>query len=132
MRRRSPIIAAGISLAPVAASAALVRAAGGVLHVDAVQAVGKIGVNLEALGADTLAVSAHKLGGPQGGGALAFSPRAVVRRRLHGGGQERGLRAGTENVAGVAGFAAAAAVGLASAGFVSAGLVSAGFAGAAD
>ena len=93
---------------PVAEVAALVRSVGGWLHVDAVQAGGKIAVDLAALGAHTLALSAHKLGGPQGVGALAFAPDAAVRPRLHGGGQEQGLRAGTENVAGVAAFAAAA------------------------
>ncbi|HMP62943.1 MAG TPA: aminotransferase class V-fold PLP-dependent enzyme, partial [Phenylobacterium sp.] len=94
---------------PVAEAAEMVRAAGGWLHVDAVQAAGKIGFDSRALGADTLAVSAHKLGGPQGVGALTFGPRARLSRRLHGGGQERGWRAGTENLPGVAGFAAAAA-----------------------
>jgi cysteine desulfurase len=93
---------------PVAAAAELVRAAGAWLHVDAVQAAGKIPVDIEALGADTLALSAHKLGGPQGVGALIAGPRARLTRRLHGGGQERGLRAGTENVPGIAGFGAAA------------------------
>jgi cysteine desulfurase len=94
---------------PVAEAAELVQAADGLLHVDAVQAAGKMAVHLCGLGADTLAVSAHKLGGPQGVGAMAYGPRATVRRRQHGGGQERGLRAGTENVGGVAGFGAAAA-----------------------
>lgn len=94
---------------PVFEVAELVQAADGLLHVDAVQAAGKIPVHLCGLMADTLAVSAHKLGGPQGVGALAFGPRATIRRRQHGGGQERGLRAGTENVGGVAGFGAAAA-----------------------
>lgn len=93
---------------PVFEVAELVQAADGLLHVDAVQAAGKIGVHLCGLMADTLAVSAHKLGGPQGVGALAFGPRATIRRRQHGGGQERSLRAGTENVSGIAGFGAAA------------------------
>ena len=93
---------------PVAEASALVHAAGGWLHVDAVQAAGKIAIDLAALGADTLALSAHKLGGPQGVGALVHAPDAQVRPWLRGGGQERGLRAGTENVAGIAGFAAAA------------------------
>jgi cysteine desulfurase len=93
---------------PVAEAAALVRAADGWLHVDAVQAAGKIGIAMETLGADTLSLSAHKIGGPQGVGALIAGPRARLARRLHGGGQERGLRAGTENVPGIAGFAAAA------------------------
>ena len=98
---------------PVAAAAAAVRAAGGWLHVDAVQAAGKIPLDFETLGADTLALSAHKLGGPQGIGALVAGPRARLTRRLHGGGQERGVRSGTENVAGIAGFAAAARAALA-------------------
>ena len=94
---------------PVAEAAALVRAAGGWLHVDAIQAAGKIPVDIDALGADTLTLSAHKLGGPQGVGALVAAARArACPRRLHGGGQERGLRAGTENVPGIAGFGAAA------------------------
>jgi cysteine desulfurase len=98
---------------PVAAAAALVREAGGWLHVDAVQAAGKIALDIEGLGADTLALSAHKIGGPQGIGALAAGPRARIFRRLHGGGQERGRRAGTENVPGIAGFGAAARAALA-------------------
>lgn len=95
---------------PVAEASALVRAADGLLHVDAVQAAGKIAVDFSALGADTLALSAHKLGGPQGVGALVAGTRATVTRRQHGGGQERGRRAGTENVAGIAAFGAAAKV----------------------
>ncbi len=93
---------------PVAQAAALVHGARGWLHVDAVQAAGKIAVDIAALGADTLALSAHKLGGPQGVGALVHAEGAPLRPWLRGGGQERGLRAGTENVAGIAGFAAAA------------------------
>jgi cysteine desulfurase len=98
---------------PVAEAAALVRDADGWLHVDAVQAAGKIAIDFAALGADTLALSAHKLGGPQGIGALIAGPRATLSRRTHGGGQERGLRSGTENAPGIAGFGAAAAVVLA-------------------
>lgn len=93
---------------PVAEASALVRAADGWLHVDAVQAAGKIAIDFSALGADTLALSAHKLGGPQGVGALVAGTRATIVRQQHGGGQERGRRAGTENVAGIAGFGAAA------------------------
>lgn len=93
---------------PVAQAAEIVRAADGWLHVDAIQAAGKIPVDSRALGADTLSISAHKLGGPQGVGALTFGPRATLSRRLHGGGQERGRRAGTENVPGISGFGAAA------------------------
>jgi cysteine desulfurase len=94
---------------PVAAAAALVAGAGGWLHVDAVQAAGKIDIDLAILGADTLSLSGHKLGGPQGVGALVAGPRARIVRRLHGGGQEHGARAGTENVPGIAGFGAAVA-----------------------
>jgi cysteine desulfurase len=93
---------------PVVEAAALVRAAGGWLHVDAVQAAGKIAIDFATLGADTLAVSAHKIGGPQGTGALAFGARASLAPRQIGGGQERGRRGGTENLPGIAGFGAAA------------------------
>ena len=98
---------------PVAAAAELVRAADGWLHVDAIQAAGKIPVDSRALGADTLSVSAHKIGGPQGIGALTFGPRATLSRMQHGGGQERGRRGGTENLPGIAGFGAAARAALA-------------------
>ena len=97
---------------PVAEAAELVRAAGGWLHVDAVQAAGKIAIDFSALGADTMALSAHKLGGPQGVGALVAGPQATLSRRLHGGGQERGRRAGTENTPGIAGFGRAASLAL--------------------
>jgi len=95
---------------PVLEASELVRAADGWLHVDAIQAAGKIAVNSRALGADTLSISAHKIGGPQGVGALTFGPRATLARRQHGGGQERGRRGGTENVPGINGFGAAAAL----------------------
>jgi cysteine desulfurase len=96
---------------PIAQAAAIVRAAGGLLHVDAVQAAGRIACDINALGADLLTLSAHKIGGPKGVGALIRAredihfPEPLIR----GGGQERGLRAGTENVAGIAAFGAAAA-----------------------
>ncbi|MDP3174606.1 MAG: aminotransferase class V-fold PLP-dependent enzyme, partial [Phenylobacterium sp.] len=93
---------------PVAQAAALVREADGWLHVDAVQAAGKVAIDFRELGADTLSLSAHKLGGPQGVGALVAGTRSTISRRLHGGGQERGRRAGTQNVPGIAGFGAAA------------------------
>jgi cysteine desulfurase len=80
------------------------------VHCDAVQAAGKMAIDVPALGADTLALSAHKLGGPQGVGALFVSDRVALRAQLLGGGQERGRRAGTENVAGIAGFGAAASL----------------------
>ena len=93
---------------PIEAAAKLVRAAGGWLHVDAIQSAGKIPVDMRTLDADTLTLSAHKLGGPQGVGALVSKDGVPVIRTLHGAGQERGLRAGTENVPGIAGFGVAA------------------------
>lgn len=93
---------------PVSEASELVRAANGWLHVDAIQAAGKMPIDSRALGADTLSISAHKMGGPQGVGALTFGPRATMVRIQHGGGQERGRRAGTENIPGISGFGAAA------------------------
>lgn len=93
---------------PVAEAAALVREAGGLTHCDGVQGLGKLSVNVALLGVDTLALSAHKAGGPQGVGALWHRPGAPLKPILLGGGQERSLRSGTENVAGIAGFGAAA------------------------
>jgi cysteine desulfurase len=97
-------------LQPVAEAAALVRARGGLIHTDAVQAAGRVPVDLAALGVDALTLSAHKLGGPKGAGAivLASDRIEIADRLLRGGGQERGYRAGTENVAAIAGFGAAA------------------------
>ena len=95
---------------PIAEAAALVRAAGGLLHVDAIQSAGKIAVDMGALGADTLTLSGHKLGAAQGTGALVSREGLNVVRILHGAGQERGLRAGTENTAGIAGFGVAAEI----------------------
>lgn len=93
---------------PVRDAAALVREAGGMTHCDAVQALGKIPVNVAMLGVDTLALSAHKCGGPQGVGALWIRAGAPVKPILVGGGQERSVRSGTENLSGIAGFGAAA------------------------
>ncbi len=94
---------------PVAAAAEMVHAAGGLVVCDAVQAAGKIDCDTGHLGADAIAVSAHKFGGPQGVGALYLRSDAyhIKAPLLRGGGQERGYRAGTENVAGIAGLAAA-------------------------
>jgi cysteine desulfurase len=97
-------------LQPSVEIAKIVHAANGIFHVDAVQAAGRIPVNIEAIGADLMTVSAHKLGGPQGTGALIRRGEIHIAQPLiTGGGQERNLRAGTENVAGIAGFGAAAA-----------------------
>ena len=93
---------------PVAKAAAIVHAAGGLLHVDAVQGPGRIECDFAALGADLMTLSSHKIGGPQGVGALIKRDGLPVDVLIRGGGQERGARAGTENVAGIAGFGAAA------------------------
>ena len=93
---------------PIAEAAQWVRAAGGWLHVDAIQSAGKIAVDMRALDADSLTLSAHKLGGPQGVGALVLKAGREGVRMLHGAGQERGLRAGTENVPGIVGFGVSA------------------------
>ncbi len=93
---------------PVAAAAVLCRRHGAVLHVDAVQAAGRIPVDLAALGAHSVALSSHKLGGPQGAGALLLAADAPLPRPLiRGGGQERGRRGGTPALPAIAGFAAA-------------------------
>jgi cysteine desulfurase len=96
-------------LQPVAEAAARVHAVGGALICDAVQAAGKSACDFAALGADVLLLSAHKIGGPQGVGALCFARdrHHIGSTIVRGGGQERGLRGGTENIAAIAGFAAA-------------------------
>jgi cysteine desulfurase len=97
------------ALQPVAEAAALVHAAGGLLHVDAIQAFGKWPFGIDSLNADLLTLSAHKVGGPKGIGALIVAEGVLgFEPLLRGGGQELGRRAGTENVTGIAGFGAAA------------------------
>ena len=93
---------------PVAAISAIARAHGALFHCDAVQAAGKISLDAGAIGADLVTLSAHKLGGPLGIGALVVTGELELTPLLRGGGQERGRRAGTENLMGIAGFAAAA------------------------
>jgi cysteine desulfurase len=95
---------------PVAEAAAIVHAAGGYVFCDAVQLAGRIDCDLAALGADVLALSAHKMGGPKGAGALVASGAgfSLGEPLIRGGGQERGARGGTENVTAIAGFGAAA------------------------
>ena len=88
----------------------IVKAEGGdgaLIHVDAVQAVGRFPLSFDALGADYMTVSAHKLGGPQGAGALVVRDGAPLAPLVEGGGQEMGRRSGTENVAAISGFGAA-------------------------
>lgn len=96
------------TLQDVAPIAELVRAGEGTLHVDAAQSFGKVSLE-ELAGADTVALSAHKLGGPRGIGGLIIAPGGEVVSPLGGGSQEFGLRHGTENIPGIAGFATAAA-----------------------
>jgi cysteine desulfurase len=99
---------------PIAEVGSIVHAAGGLLHVDAVQGAGRVACDMAALGADLMTVSAHKIGGPQGAGALIRRADIHLAAPLiRGGGQERGYRAGTENVAAIAGFGAAARAALA-------------------
>ena len=99
---------------PIAEAAGIVHEAGGLLHVDAVQAFGKLAFDMRGLGADLLTVSAHKIGGPKGVGALVLSEGlSAPEPLLRGGGQELSRRAGTENVAGIAGFGAAASTAMA-------------------
>jgi cysteine desulfurase len=95
---------------PIADIAAIVHAANGVLHVDAVQGAGRIACRIDELHADLLSISAHKLGGPQGAGALIRRGDIHIAEPLiKGGGQESSLRAGTENIGAIAGFGAACA-----------------------
>lgn len=94
----------------VAAAAAFARAHGVRVHVDAVQAPGRLAIDFAALDVDTLSLSAHKIGGPKGIGALINRDHLDLAPLIRGGGQERRRRAGTENVAGIAGFGAAAEV----------------------
>ena len=96
------------AIQPVAEAAAIVHEAGGLLHSDAIQAAGKVALNMDGLGADMLSLSAHKIGGPKGVGALVLKTGVPVEPLLKGGGQERRRRAGTENVVGIVGFGVAA------------------------
>jgi cysteine desulfurase len=97
---------------PVAEIVRLAQRHGARVHCDAVQAAGKTAVDMAALGVDTLALSAHKLGGPQGVGALVLAHGMAPPSLLRGGGQERRLRPGTENLPGIVGFGRAAELAL--------------------
>ena len=92
---------------PVAEAAEICREFGTLVHCDAVQAVGNMALDWRDLGADLVSLSAHKIGGPQGVGALIVDAGSDLKPMILGGGQERGLRAGTENLPGIAGFGAA-------------------------
>lgn len=94
---------------PVSEVARLARRAGAIVHTDAVQAAGRMPIDMAALGVDVLTLSAHKIGGPQGAGAIVRASEALTfPPLLVGGGQEKRQRGGTENVAAIAGFGAAA------------------------
>jgi cysteine desulfurase len=95
------------AIQPLREIAALAASHGSVVHTDAVQALGKLNVNFGLLGVDLMSVSAHKLGGPQGCGALIVRDGTALEPLIHGGAQELRRRAGTENIAAIAGFAAA-------------------------
>jgi cysteine desulfurase len=101
------------TLSPMAEIGQIAKKRGVLLHTDATQAAGKIPMNVEAMGADLLSLSAHKLYGPKGCGCLYVrrrSPRVRLAAQIHGGGHERGLRSGTLNVPGIVGLGAAAEV----------------------
>lgn len=94
-------------LQPVAEVAAMAREHRAWMHTDAVQALGKVPVDFEALGVHAMTLSAHKIYGPKGAGALVVDKRLELRPIIHGGGHEGGLRSGTENVPAIVGFGAA-------------------------
>lgn len=96
------------TIQPVKEAAKIAHAKGALFHVDAVQTFGKIKVRPEEIGADLLTLSAHKICGPKGAGALYIKKGVKIEALLHGGHQEKNIRPGTENVAGIAGFGKAA------------------------
>jgi cysteine desulfurase len=98
------------TLQPIAAIGAIARGRGVLFHTDAVQALGKVPIDVSAMHIDLLSMSAHKLHGPKGVGALFVRKGVALSPIVHGGGQERGLRSATENVAGIVGFGRAAAI----------------------
>ena len=93
---------------PVPAIAEMVRSSAGIMHTDAVQAAGKIDVNFEKLGVHMMTLSSHKIYGPKGAGALIYDKAIDIAPLIFGGGQEKKLRSGTENVAAIVGFGQAA------------------------
>jgi len=95
------------AIQPVAELAEIARRHSTTIHTDAVQALGKMKVDFETLNVHAMTLSSHKINGPQGVGALILDKRIDIQPVIHGGGQERGLRSGTENVAAIVGFGAA-------------------------
>ncbi|MDX1584311.1 MAG: cysteine desulfurase family protein, partial [Thermoanaerobaculia bacterium] len=93
---------------PIKTLTSIAHRHGALMHTDAVQAAGKIPIDVDELGIDLLTLSAHKIHGPKGVGALFVRRGVEIEPLIHGGKQERGLRAGTENVAGIVGFGKAA------------------------
>lgn len=100
------------TIQPVAEAAKMAKDKGALFHCDAVQGAGKLSLSLDELGVDFITLSAHKIGGPQGAGALIIGPCGIVPHMMSGGGQERRMRAGTENIAGIAGLGLAAELAL--------------------
>jgi cysteine desulfurase len=98
------------SIQPIAEAARIAHEHGALFHTDAVQTFGKIDLRVEELGVDLLTVSSHKIYGPKGVGALYVRKGTPIRPFIHGGHQERGLRAGTENTVGIIGFGEAARI----------------------
>jgi len=96
------------AIQPVAELAAMAKEKGALVHCDAVQAAGRIPLDFKSLNVDYMTLSAHKCGGPQGAGALIFREGLQMPKFMRGGGQEKRQRAGTENIAAIAGFGAAA------------------------
>jgi cysteine desulfurase len=96
------------AIQPIKEAAGLAKKHGSLFHTDAVQAVGRIPVDISDLGVDFMTISSHKIGGPQGAGALILGLCGITPTLLYGGGQEKSARAGTENVPAIAGFGAAA------------------------
>lgn len=92
------------ALQDIATIAALTRRHGAILHTDAVQALGKVALDFDALGVQAMSLSAHKINGPQGAGALIVDKRVDILPVMYGGGQEKNLRSGTENIAAIVGF----------------------------
>ena len=98
------------AMQPIRELCALAHERGALFHTDAVQAAGKVPVDVEELCVDLLTLSAHKLHGPKGVGALYIRKGVRIEALVHGGGQERGLRSGTENIPGIVGFGRAAEI----------------------
>jgi len=94
----------------IAKLAEIAKSKGSLFHTDAVQGLGKLSLDFESLGVHAMTVSSHKINGPQGAGALILDKRVDIKPLLHGGGQEKGIRSGTENVAAIVGFGAACAL----------------------